>query len=119
MTRGDQLIERAAGKLDAFARRSAGATGIKGKLSGPLADDAELLRGMRPSHIAARLRGRAGGEVTRASAVTEPLSPVPPEPPRKKQPRSGPPAIALAAGAFALGIVIAKVIDWRGHAHPR
>ena len=119
MTRGDQLIERAAGKLDAFVRRSAGDTGIKGKLAGPLADDAELLRGMRPSRIAARLRGQADGEVSRPSPVTEPASSVPPEPQRKKSPRSGPPALALAVGALALGIVIAKLIDWRSHAHPR
>jgi len=25
----------------------------------------------------------------------------------------------LAAGAFAMGMVLARVIDWRAHAHPR
>ena len=89
---------------------------LKGKLAKPLADDAELLRGMRPSRIAARLRGEAEGEEVRPAT---PLPPAEPEPRREKSPRSGPPTIALAVGAFALGILIAKVVDWRSHAHPR
>jgi len=119
MTRGDQLIDRAANRLEAFARRTAGDTGVKGKLAGPLADDAELLRGMRPSSVAARLRGQPDDGPTRPSAVSEPLPASAPEPRRKKSPRSGPPPIALAFGALAVGILIAKGVDWRGHAHPR
>ena len=33
---------------------------------------------------------------------------------------SGPPTpLIVIAAAFALGLIVAKVIDWRGHAHPR
>jgi hypothetical protein len=31
----------------------------------------------------------------------------------------GPNPIVVVAAAFAAGIFIAKVIDWRSHAHPR
>ena len=38
----------------------------------------------------------------------------------KKQKNGGGPSPLLVVGmAFAAGIVLAKVIDWRGHAHPR
>lgn len=116
MTRGDQLIERAANRLESFARHSASEPGMKGKLAEPLADDADLLRAMRPSRIAARLRGRPDGEATEAR---KPLPQVEPERRREPSGRRRPPAIALAVGAFALGVLIAKVVDWRGHAHPR
>ena len=41
-------------------------------------------------------------------------------PPRRNgsEPR-GPNPLLVVAGALLLGIAIAKVIDWRGHAHPR
>jgi hypothetical protein len=31
----------------------------------------------------------------------------------------GPNPFAAAAAAFVLGVLIAKIIDWRGHAHPK
>ena len=114
MTRGDQLVERTADRLETFARSAAGEPGLKGKLAGPLADDAQLLRGMRPSRIAARLRGERANEPTQAA--------VPPPEPKRSARRSsggGPNPIVLALGAFAVGLLIAKVVDWRSHAHPR
>ena len=33
--------------------------------------------------------------------------------------RRGPNPFVVAGAAFALGTVLAKLIDWRGHAHPR
>ena len=112
MTRGDQVVERAADKLDAIAEQ-----GVKAKLAEPLAEDAALLRGMRPSQIGARLRGRPGGEpgVKRTLPPHEPE----PKPPAEPKRRRGPSPILVAVGAFAAGLVIAKVIDWRGHAYPR
>jgi hypothetical protein len=118
MTRGDQTVERAADRLDEMAQHAARDNGVKAKLAEPLAEDAALLRGMRPSQIAARIRGRPGGE----PGAKQPLPAPEPEPPKRrssKKRRSGPSPILVAVGAFALGIVIAKVIDWRGHAHPR
>ena len=118
MTRGDQTVERAADRLDEMAQHAARDSGVKAKLAEPLAEDAALLRGMRPSQIAARVRGRPGGE----PGAKQPLPAPEPEPPKarsSKKRRGGPSPILVAVGAFALGIVIAKVIDWRGHAHPR
>jgi hypothetical protein len=114
MTRGDQLVERAADRLDAFARQAAGEPGLKGKLAKPLSDDARLLRGMRPSRIAARFRGEPDGD----SPMT-PAEPVVQEKPQRASSGGGPNPIILAVGAFAVGLLIAKVVDWRSHAHPR
>ena len=37
----------------------------------------------------------------------------------KKKGRGGPPPVVIVGAALVAGIVLAKVIDWRGHAHPR
>jgi hypothetical protein len=82
-----------------------------------------FLRKLKPSLVAARLRGEAptDGQVTRA---VNPLPPPPndsesPSPPKEKSSKGGPNAVVVAAAAFAVGILAAKFIDWRGHAHPR
>lgn len=115
MTAGDQVIERAAKRLDELARGAAREDGVKARLAEPLADDAALLRGMRPSRIAARLRG----ERTDEPNGSRPLPTPKPKESREAGKRRGPSPILLAAGAFAVGLVIAKVIDWRSHANPR
>lgn len=33
--------------------------------------------------------------------------------------RDGPGPLVVAAAAAAIGVLVAKVIDWRAHAHPR
>ena len=33
--------------------------------------------------------------------------------------KGGPNPFAVAATAFVLGALVAKIIDWRGHAHPK
>jgi hypothetical protein len=58
---------------------------------------------------------------TRAAPPPSP----PPKPTSKKKPKSkkkrrgGPPPVVIVGAALVAGIVLAKVIDWRGHAHPR
>ena len=47
-----------------------------------------------------------------------------PKPPEQKEPKKktgggGINPIAVAAGALVAGILVAKFVDWRGHAHPR
>jgi hypothetical protein len=37
----------------------------------------------------------------------------------RKQAGGGPNPFAIVGGAFAAGALLAKLIDWRGHAHPR
>jgi outer membrane biosynthesis protein TonB len=60
-------------------------------------------------------------EVTEIPAASAP--PPSPKPRSEKKPkkkrRGGPPPVVIVGAALAAGIVLAKVIDWRGHAHPR
>ena len=39
--------------------------------------------------------------------------------PKGRPGRKGPSPLIVLAGAFVLGSALAKLIDWRGHAHPR
>jgi hypothetical protein len=114
----DQKFDRLADKLQELANRSAAEGGPKAKLAQPLADDAEFLRKLKPSLIRARMRRAT------ATSVRPTQGHVAPAPQqnrrRKRKPSGGGPNPWVVAGAcFAAGIVLAKVIDWRGHAHPR
>ena len=55
----DQRVERAANKLQQLANQLAGEGGLRSKLAQPLAEDADLIRKMKPSLIKARARGEA------------------------------------------------------------
>ena len=116
MTRLDQTIDRAADKLQELADKAAGQNGLKSKLAEPLAEDAAFLRKLKPSLVAARARGDAPTDEKPAPGT---VTPVPAEPQPKAKKGGGPNPWLVAAGAFAVGIALAKLIDWRGHAHPR
>jgi hypothetical protein len=182
VNKGDQLIERGADGLQELSRRARAKGGFAAKFADELAEDAEFLRKLKPSLIAARARNkppkaeRVGSEpmnepvgwnsasepVGSTSAfeppgtsspgsssrsepldstsplepagggpTTEPITarleapsapplsaPRPSRPPKKKR-QGGPNPFVVAGIALAAGIVLAKVIDWRGHAHPR
>lgn len=177
MSKGDQLIERGADRLHELSRKARAKGGFAAKVADELAEDAEFLRKLKPSLIAARARSeppkaeRVGSEpmneparwnsasepVDSTSAFeplgssspsesldsTSPLEPAggpptnepvtarleapsapplsaprPSKPPKKKR-KGGPNPFVVAGIALAAGIVLAKVIDWRGHAHPR
>jgi hypothetical protein len=119
MTKGDLIVERGAALLEDLSRKMAAEGGFAAKLAEPLAEDAVFLRKLKPSLVAARLRGEAptNGRVTPAP----PVPPIPQQsPPRpEKAKKGGPNALLIAGAAFAVGVVVAKLIDWRGHAHPR
>jgi hypothetical protein len=53
--------------------------------------------------------------------VSSPAAPAGPqlERPRPAKRGGSPNPVAVIGGALAAGYVLAKVIDWRGHAHPR
>jgi hypothetical protein len=124
MTRADQLFERGATFLEQLSRKAASEGGFVAKVAEPLADDADFLRKLKPTLVLARLRGEAptDGRVEAVSAVeTPPPAPAPKKPEKKQKKKSGggPNPIVIAAAAFAVGIVVAKFVDWRGHAHPR
>ena len=51
--------------------------------------------------------------------VTAPQAPSGPQLSPQKAARRGPNPFVVAGAAFAAGTALAKLIDWRGHAHPR
>jgi len=124
MSKADLLVERGAERLEDLSRKAAAKGGFAAKLADELAEDAAFLRKLKPSLIKARAKGHA--PIARASD-REPQAPSQPQvraprrkPKARKRRRGGGPNPFLVAGvALAAGIAIAKVIDWRGHAHPR
>ena len=131
----DQTVERAANKLQQLANQLAGEGGLKSKLAQPLAEDADLIRKMKPSLIKARAKGEAAKPPVRDSGPVEgvrgnrevPLtrgttsrsSPQLGARPKARKKSGGPSPWVVVGAALAVGIVLAKWIDWRGHAHPR
>jgi hypothetical protein len=116
--RGDALIERGADKLRDLSRHVAARGGVGEKIAQELADDAAFLRKLKPSLIRARARGEA--PTNQKPGAAEPVAPSGPQiGKRPKPPGRGPNPILIVGAALVAGIVIAKVIDWRGHAHPR
>jgi hypothetical protein len=106
MSSADRAFERAAAKLDELADEAAAKGGLAEKAAPALADDADFLRTIEPTLVAARIRGERQ-----------------PRAPRRRPPgrAGGSPARALApvGAAFALGVVVAKLVDWRSYAEPR
>jgi hypothetical protein len=118
MNKADQLIDQAADRLQELVDDAAAGGGIRAKLAEPLADDVALLRRMKPSLIKARFKGEAPTNLGPARGTVAPAGPQPGT--RPKLPSEGGVNPFLVIGvAFAVGILAAKLIDWRGHAHPR
>ena len=117
--KGDQLVDRAASRLQELAGRAAAEGGFAAKLAQPLADDAAFLRKLKPSLIRARVRGEAptNGRPT-AGVVPRPVAADPElgSRPSKKRGAGGPSPFLIVGVAFVAGIVLAKVIDWKGRA---
>jgi hypothetical protein len=112
--KGDAIVERGAQRLQALSEGAARRGGVAGKLAHPLAEDAAFLRKLKPSLVKARMHGDAP-----TNEKPEPV--VGPTPAKRTHSgaRGGPSPVAVIAGAAAAGLATAKVIDWRGHAHPR
>ncbi len=115
--RGDEAIEKGADKLETLAGRASAKGGLAGKLADLLSEDATFVRQLKPSLIVARARGEAPRDQEPGSR---------PQAPRRPQhaPRSSPGKqeqnpFVVAGAAFGLGVLVAKLIDWRSHAHPR
>jgi hypothetical protein len=124
MTKGDLLVERGANRLQQLSRQAAAKGGFAAKLADDLAEDAVFLRKLKPSLIKARVKGQAPIEQEPDGRPEAPTSPqiVAPRPPKKTKggrKGTGPNPFLVLGVALAAGIVLAKVIDWRGHAHPR
>jgi hypothetical protein len=116
----DTKVEQAANKLQHLADELAGEGGVKAKLAEPLADDADLLRKLKPSLIKARAKGEAPTDRKPGHGTVAPSGPqLGPRPPKKGRGGGGPNPWLVVGAALAAGILLAKWIDWRGHAHPR
>jgi hypothetical protein len=114
-TKADQTIDLAADKLEGFVRDAQRSGGVKGKVGEALADDPEFLRKLKPSLIVARAKGKAPTEPA-------PSAPSGPQLERAEKPKKGGGGVspwAVLGAALAVGYVLAKVVDWRGHAHPK
>jgi hypothetical protein len=118
----DRLVERGADRLQELAEEAAASEGLLKQLAEPLAEDAAFLRRLKPSLIVARIRGEL--PKNNPPAAPDPVAPAGPQlgkrpnPKKKKKKGGGPNPFVVLGAAFALGIVLAKLLDWRGHAHP-
>jgi hypothetical protein len=127
MSKGDLMVEKGAARLEELSRKAAAKGGFVANLADELADDAAFLRKLKPSLIKARAQGkapinRAPQEPPRAPSGPRDSASRPPKrrrPKRRRKAGGGPNPFLVAGVALAAGIALAKVIDWRGHAHPR
>jgi hypothetical protein len=117
MSKADLLVDRAANRLQELADRAAAEGGLKAKIAPELADDAAFVRKLKPSLIRARLQGRAPTNQKPGQGTVSPSAAQLGKRPKRKG--GGPNPFLVIGAALAAGIVLAKVIDWRGHAHPR
>jgi hypothetical protein len=115
----DKTVERAADKLQQLANQFAGEGGLKAKIAEPLADDADLIRKMKPSLIKARARGDAPMNQPSGHGQVTPAGPQLGKRPGTKKKTGGAGPWLIAGAALFAGIAVARFIAWRGHAHPR
>jgi hypothetical protein len=115
----DEKIDAAADKLQQLADRAAAEGGVKSKLAEPLADDAQFLRKLKPSLIKARAKGELPTDEKPGQPHVAPAGPQLGRRRKAKRNGGGPNPWLVVGAALAGGILLAKWIDWRGHAHPR
>jgi hypothetical protein len=113
---GDKAVDRTADQLERAAEEAAARSAVPDAAADELRGDAAFLRKLKPSLIRARMRGEE-------SAYASPGTPAAPSGPqlggRGGSGSDGPNPLLIVGGALLLGILLAKLIDWRGHAHPR
>ena len=115
MTKVDDKVESAADGSHWFVRQAQASGGVKGKIGNALSDDPDFIRKLKPSLIKARAKGDAPTNEPSPSAPSGPQL----TRPKPKRKRGGPSPWLVIGAAMAGGYLLAKVIDWRGHAHPR
>ena len=116
--KADETVDAVADKLQGAADSAAAAGGVREKLADELADDAAFVRQLKPSLMVARAKGEAPTDAKPGEGVVAPSGPQLGERP-KPGGSSGPNPFVVIAVAFFLGYLLAKIVDWRGHAHPR
>jgi hypothetical protein len=115
----DRTVDRAAAKLQDLADKFAAEGGAKAKLADSLAEDADLIRKMKPSLIKARAKGEAPTGQKPAATTIPPAPERVKSSPKAKKKAGGPNPWVLVGIALAAGIVLARFIEWRGHGYPR
>jgi hypothetical protein len=110
-------VESLADKAEAASHRLAGESGLKGKLADELADDAVFLRKLKPSLMKKRAHGELPTDEKPGEPRKAPSGPQLGERPSGKA--GGPNPFVVVGAALLAGVILAKWIDWRGHAHPR
>ena len=117
MTTADRLVERGAAKVQQLSRSLAQRGGVAEQVASELEEDATFLRKLKPSLILARARGQSPSD----GEAPFPEAPVGPQIPRAKTKKQGTGVnpLLVVGGALVAGIVLAKLIDYRGHAHPK
>ena len=115
MTKGDEAVERAADRLQSAAQKARAQGGLRAKLGHELADDAAFLRQLKPSLIKARAKGEARTDRAPAAVAAAPPGPQL----SRRRPQGGPSPFLVAGAALVVGVLLAKLVDWRSHAHPR
>jgi hypothetical protein len=118
-TKADEAVDRGADRLQELSDRAAAGDGVASKLAQPLAEDAAFLRKLKPSLMKARAKGEAPTDEKPGEARSAPGGPQLAKRPKPKTRSGGPSPFVVAGVALAVGIALAKWIDWRGHAHPR
>lgn len=118
-------LDSLADKARAKSEQLAGQGGIKDKLAGVLAEDAAFLPKLKPELIKKRVKGEAPTDQNATEAPAAPSGPQlgkAPKPAKKPKPSGGgrgPNPFIVVGAALAIGVALAKWIDWRGHAYPR
>ena len=110
----DKAVDRAAEKLEGAAEAARERSVVPDAAAEELRGDAAFLRQLKPSLIMERLRGLAPTDGAPGGGRTAPFGPQ-----LGRRGDGGPNPFLVVAGAFVIGVVLAKLIDWRGHAHPR
>ena len=116
--KGDRAIESGADKLEQLSGKAAAKGGVTGKLAGELADDASFLRKLKPSLMVKRAKGELPKDQEPGAAAASRLA-APSGPQHGPRKTKGPNPFVVAGTAFGVGSLLAKLIDWRSHAHPR
>lgn len=119
--KGDAAVDSGADKLEALAEKAAGKGGVAGKLAPELAEDASFLRKLKPSLMVKRAKGELPKDAEPGTTATSPRPAAPsgPQLGKRKPERKRPNPMIVVGAAFGAGSILAKLIDWRGHAHPR
>ena len=118
--KGDGAFESGAEKLDELSGKAAAKGGAADKLADELAEDAAFLRKLKPSLIVKRAKGELPKDAEPGSTgARRRAAPSGPQHAPSKSGKRGPNPFAVAGAAFGIGTLLAKLIDWRGHAHPR